>query len=270
MARGERKLGEVVDKLDVLVEVRDARAPFSTSSPLMSGKSGLSRLRPVFLVLSKKDLADPDRTGVWLDGLRAGAGYADVKALDLHNDGVGALISTMMKLRPVHRELRVGVVGIPNVGKSMFLNKIVGRSRAKVGGIPGITREVGWYKGNGFLVVDSPGILDPHSGPGVHQVLSWLGCAKADVVGGYENAAVALIRFLMARLLWGKVVDVWSLPDSEDALESVGRRLGCLVAGGVVNRELAARRFLESFASGKLAPVTLELPGDPIHAALNI
>lgn len=267
MARGERKLGEVVDKLDVLVEVRDARAPFSTSSPLMSGKNSLSRLKPVFLVLSKKDLADPDRTGVWLENLRSAACYKDVRALDLHNDSAGSMISALAKLRPVHRELRVGVVGIPNVGKSMFLNKLVGRSRAPVGGIPGITREVGWYKGNGFLVVDSPGILDPHSEPGVHQILSWLGCAKADVVGGYENAAVGLIRFLETRLLWGRVADVWGLPSSDDALELVGRRLGCLVAGGVVNRELAARRFLESFASGKLAPVTLELPGEPIYTA---
>ncbi|GHS94397.1 ribosome biogenesis GTPase A [Synergistales bacterium] len=267
MAKGERKLGEVADKLDVLVEVRDARAPFSTSSPLMLGKSGLLRLKPVFLVLSKRDLADPDRTGVWLDNLRVGMSYTDVRAFDLRNDSVGSLISELLKLRPVHRSLRVGVVGIPNVGKSMFLNKLVGRSRAKVGGIPGITREVGWYKGSGFLVVDSPGILDPHSEPGAHQILSWLGCAKADVVGGYENAAVGLIRFLRARLLWDRVTDVWGgLPDSDDALEMVGRRLGCLVAGGVVNRELAARRFLESFASGKLAPVTLELPGEPIRA----
>jgi ribosome biogenesis GTPase A len=279
MARGGRKLGEVAEKLDLFIEVRDARAPLSTSSPLLQS---LSRLRPTLLVLSKKDLADPERTRVWT------ADFARKKetvwALDLRKDSLDPLRRELSRLRPPHRELRLGVVGIPNVGKSMFLNRLVGKSRARVGGIPGITREVGWYRGSGFLAVDSPGILDPHSEPGVHRVLSWLGCAKAEVVGGYEAAAVELIAFLRTRGLWGVVADAWDLTGNEprtdaahgefcgDApaetvLEHVGRRLGCLVAGGSVNRELAGRRLVDSFAAGKLGPVTLELPGEPLTPA---
>jgi ribosome biogenesis GTPase A len=268
MARGERKLGELAEKLDLLIEVRDARAPFSTSSPHLSA---LSRLRPTLLVLSKKDLADPERTRVWL------AEFARKKepvwALDLHKDGLDPLRRELLRLRPPHRELRLGVVGIPNVGKSMFLNRLVGKSRARVGGVPGVTREVGWYRGSGFLVVDSPGILDPHSEPGVHRVLSWLGCAKAEVVGGYEAAAVELIAFLRERGLWSTVASAWNLTEDsspgdlslrdlspEVMLERIGRRLGCLVAGGNVNREQTGRRLVDSFAAGKLGPVTLELP----------
>ncbi|MDR2175887.1 MAG: 50S ribosome-binding GTPase [Synergistaceae bacterium] len=279
MARGGRKLGEMAEKLDLFIEVRDARAPFSTSSPLLPS---LSRVRPTLLVLSKKDLADPERTRVWM------ADFARRKepvwALDLRKDSLDPLRRELSRLRPPHRELRLGVVGIPNVGKSMFLNRLVGKARARVGGVPGITREVGWYRGSGFLAVDSPGILDPHSEPGVHRVLSWLGCAKAEVVGGCEAAAVELIAFLRARGLWDAVADTWGLGElaengpcgdagscetagAEAVLEQVGRRLGCLAAGGSVNREVAARRLVESFAAGKLGPVTLELPGDPLNPA---
>jgi ribosome biogenesis GTPase A len=264
MARGERKLAELAEKLDLIIEVRDARAPFSTSSPFAAE---LSRLRPVLIVLSKKDLADPDRTRVWLEELsRPERG---VWAFDLRR-GVEPLRRGLARFRPPHRELRLAVAGIPNVGKSMLLNALVGKSAARVGGIPGVTREVSWYKGSGFLVVDSPGILDPHAEPGAHRVLSWLGCAKAEVLGGYEAAALELIAFLRARGLWETVAAPWGLGEtgpsehSEETLSRVGRRLGCLVAGGAVNLELTGRKLMDSFAGGKLPPVTLELPGEPL------
>jgi ribosome biogenesis GTPase A len=177
----------------------------------------------------------------------------------------------------------LAVVGIPNVGKSLFLNMLLGKSRARVGGIPGVTRDVSWYRGSGFLAVDSPGILDPSSEPGVHRILSWLGCAKADVVGGYESAAIELIQFLRKRDLWDIVKKAWNIEDPEESgpaealgkasgsaefaektLANIGRRLGCLVAGGNVDMKLAGRRLVDSFAAGKLGPVTLEMPGDPL------
>ena len=263
MAKGGRKLGELAEKLDLVIEVRDARAPFSTSSPLITS---LSRLKPVALVLSKKDLADPARTRIWMEDFARR--QKDVWAFDLRKDSVEPLRKSLLRLAPAHRELRLAVVGIPNVGKSMFLNMLVGKSRARVGGIPGITRDVNWYRGKGFLAVDSPGILDPHSEPGVHRILSWLGCAKAEVLGGYEVAALELIAFLRERALWSAVSDAWGVTEQDESaaatLERIGKRLGCLVAGGAVNMELAGRRLLDSFAAGKLGPVTLELPGDPL------
>jgi ribosome biogenesis GTPase A len=198
----------------------------------------------------------------------------NVWAFDLRKDSLEPLRKSLSRLAPPYRELRLAVVGIPNVGKSLFLNMLVGKSRARVGGIPGITRDVSWYRGGGFLAVDSPGILDPRSEPGVHRMLSWLGCAKAEVVGGYEVAALELIRFLRERGLWRLAERTWNLPDAGDlsngvepaetTLERVGRRLGCLVAGGTVDLALAGRRLVDSFAAGKLGPVTLELPGDPL------
>ena len=264
MAQGGRKLAELVGKLDLMIEVRDARAPFSTSAPLVNE---LVRLRPalrILSVLSKSDLADPDGTKAWLETLGR-----DAWALDLRRkDGLAPLRRALASRKPPHRELRLAVMGIPNVGKSMLLNALAGRAQARVGGIPGVTRSVSWYRSEGLLIVDSPGILDPHAAPGVHQVLSWLGCAKAEVLGGFEASALELIRFLGGRGLRGAVLKKWEVGAPEDelpetTLERVGRRLGCLMPGGAVNLELAGRRLLDAFSSGKLGPVTLETPGAP-------
>jgi ribosome biogenesis GTPase A len=95
-----------------------------------------------------------------------------------------------------------------------------------------------------------------------------LGCAKAEVVGGYEAAALELIVFLRERGLWSAVGSRWEIEEldepPDETLSRIGRRLGCLVAGGAVDMELAGRRLVDSFASGKLGAVTLELPGDPL------
>jgi ribosome biogenesis GTPase A len=265
MAKGKRKLGELMEKLDLVVEVRDARAPFSTSSPMIAE---FSKIRSVVTILSKKDLADPERSRVWKNEFVREK--KDVWEFDLRKDKLESLRKALSRFSPPHRELRLAVVGIPNVGKSLFLNALMGKARAKVGGIPGITRDVSWYKCGGFLVVDSPGILDPHSERGAHRILSWLGCAPAEVLGGYEASALELIRFLRDRELWDVVEKTWGIAkpgesdDGAETLERVGRRLGCLIAGGTINRELAGRRLVDSFAAGKLGSVTLELPGDPL------
>ena len=258
MARGGRKLAELIEKLDLIIEVRDARAPFSTSSPLLAK---FKKIRPVLSVLSKSDLADPDITKLWLDKLE------NSYAVNLKQDkGVSKLKRDLLARKPAHRELRLAVMGIPNVGKSMLLNALAGKAQAQVGGIPGVTRSVSWYKNNGLLIVDSPGILDPHSEPGVHQALSWLGCARADILtGGFEAAALELINYLNSKNLLNKVLSKWDLDLSNlnadyEILDLIGRRLGCLISGGAVNTELAGKRFLDAFASGKLTPVTLETP----------
>jgi len=261
MARGLRKLRELAEKLDVMIDVRDARAPMLTGSPF---SEQAARLCPVWVVLSKKDIADEEATGRWLSFFRDRGSMA--WAADLRKGSVEPISRAAAKMRPPHRELRLAVIGIPNVGKSMLLNALVGKNSAPVGGIPGITRGVSWYRGKGCLVVDSPGIVDPRSHREVHRRLAWLGSTKTDVIGGYEDLAEGLVSFLGRSGMLGRALSGWDLPLEEEeaaaTLQRIGIRLGCLVRGGEVNRDLAGRRFIEAFSTGKLGRFTLEEPGD--------
>ena len=102
----------------------------------------------------------------------------------------------------------------------------------------------------------------------IGRALSWLGCNRADVIGSFETSATALIDFLGKSGLWPAVEKAWSVPlaegGPEGTLENLGRRLGCLAAGGTVDLEAAARKFLESYSTGRLGRVTLELPEAPL------
>ncbi|MBQ2616457.1 MAG: 50S ribosome-binding GTPase [Synergistaceae bacterium] len=252
MAKGSRKLRELAERLDVIVEVRDSRAPSSTSSPLIKS---LAKIKPVIRVLSRKDLADPEKLALWVNSLKF-AHTADLRK----REGISQIRRDILKFKPAHREVRLAVVGIPNVGKSLLLNTLVGKSSASVGNIPGVTKSVNWYKNEGMLIVDSPGILDPHAEPGAHMMLSWLGCAKADVVGGWENSAISLVKFLTHSGMAGMIpVEPDEIPAV--TLELIGRKYGCLISGGRVNMELAGQKFIEAFSSGRLGRFCLEVPG---------
>ena len=252
MAKGTRKLNELAAKLDLIVEVRDARAPASTSSPLIKY---LAKIKPVIHVLSRKDLADPEKLKSWLNSLK------HTYAADLRKrDGLNNIKKAILKFKPSHREVRLAVVGIPNVGKSLLLNSLIGKSNAGVGNIPGITKSVSWYKNEGMLIVDSPGILDPHAEAGAHLILSWLGCAKAEVVGGHENAAISLIKFLCANDMQNLIPIEFENESPAIILEYIGKKYGCLISGGRVNMELAGQKFIEAFSSGRLGAVCLEVP----------
>ena len=254
----------MINKLDLVVEIRDARAPKLSSSPTIKS---ISKHRPVVVVLSKRDLANEEATFAWLKYFESAGTSA--WAFNLKNARLDPMIKALVKTRPAHRELRLAVVGIPNVGKSFFLNLLVGKNVAQVGGIPGITRGVSWYKGNGFLAVDSPGILDPHGGEEIQRQLSWLGCAKVEVIGGFESIGSYLIDFLRKKNLLYILENKWDIKtisdqgcETRDILSQIGARLGCLVQGGNINLELAGRKLIESFSTGKLGSLTLEYPND--------
>ncbi len=257
MAKGRRELEEIVPLVDLVIEVRDARAPLSTAAPFAEDLTGK---RTRWIVLSHKDLADPKCTDLWLAHFKR-LGVSAV-ALNLRGN-IASLRASLLRHKPSFRELRLAVIGIPNVGKSTLLNALVRRKKAEVGLLPGVTRRVSWYRGEGFLVLDSPGILDPSSDPFTHQLLAWLGCSKVEVIGGYEVLALSLLRFLKEKNLIGAIRKKWGVDmanGEQEALEAVGRRLGCLGPGGEVDLERAGMSLLKAFSGGDLGRFTLEMP----------
>ena len=261
MAKGRRQLEALAADIDLLIEVRDARAPRLTSSPM------LSLFAPkieTMVVLSTADLADDRITKLWVEHLRREGLTA--WPLDLRKGGMSRIIKNLTDKKPAFRDLRMAVVGTPNVGKSMLINQLVGRKAAPVGGIPGITKGVSWFKGQGFLLVDSPGILDPHSDARAHRLISWIGSSRGQVIGNLEEHAKDCIKFMIDKGLWRGVEAAWGIkPEGppNDILENIGRRLGKLKAGGTVDMEAAGRVFIDSFATGKLGRMSLEKPQDP-------
>jgi ribosome biogenesis GTPase A len=267
MAKGRRRLEALSGQLDLLLEVRDARAPRLTSSPaLLDAPEKLS----VWILLSKADLADSSITSDWTEYLRRSG--RRVWAADLSNGVPQTLRRAIEELRPstssnrVYRDVRVAVAGTPNVGKSTLLNRLVGRRAAAVGGVPGVTKGVSWFKGHGYIVVDTPGILDPHSDARVHRMLAWISSSKGQVIGSWTNHACECIGFLQRHNMTSGVASALEIDMSgspADILEAVGRRLGRVIRGGRVDLEASGKVFIESLGSGKLGRLSFERPESP-------
>ncbi|MDD4159401.1 MAG: YlqF/YawG GTPase family protein, partial [Synergistaceae bacterium] len=224
MAKGKRQLEALASNIDLILEVRDARAPNLSSSPFLHVFG--TKIK-IWTILSKADLAEPKITKMWTEHLKSKK--LPAWPLDLRKGGVSNIRKELKEKKPAFRDLRMAVVGIPNVGKSMLINQLVGRKAAPVGGIPGITRGVSWFRGDGFLLVDSPGILDPHSDARAHRIISWIGSTKGQVIGSWEEHAKECIAFLITKDLWQGAESAWGIkPEGTpaDILDSVGRRLG--------------------------------------------
>ena len=266
MAKGTRRLIELSGLVDVILEVRDARAPALTKSPV---SEKFPKSLSVWYVLSKADLADENVTSQWLASFKA-SGHK-IWALDLRKELPGSLKKLLASLvrsstDRVYRETRVAVVGTPNVGKSTLLNRLVGRRAAVVGGVPGVTKGVAWFKGQGFIVADSPGILDPRSETDAHRMMSWISSTKGQVIGNWDDLACECIDFLASAGYLSAMtsqLDVKTEGTARDVLERVGRRLGKLRPGGEVDIEASGRAFIDAFSSGRLGRFSLETPEAP-------
>jgi ribosome biogenesis GTPase A len=267
MAKGSRQLLGLSEVLDVILEVRDARAPMLTKSPI---SEKFPKSLSVWYVLSKADLADADTTLRWVAFFKDSGRRA--WALDLRRDVPPSLKKSLASLESMssanrnYRETRVAVVGTPNVGKSTLLNRLVGRRAAIVGGVPGVTKGVAWFKGQGFVVADSPGILDPRSEAGVHRMMSWISSTKGQVIGSWDGLACECIDFMRRGGFMAAAASAMGIePDggAREVLERVGRRLGKLRRGGEVDLESAGHAFVDALSSGKLGRFSLESPESP-------
>jgi ribosome biogenesis GTPase A len=265
MGKAQEKMAEAIRKIDVIIEVLDARLPLSSANYQLEE---MRRNKPCIKVLNKKDLADPAVTTAWV---RYFERESEVSALPLsarvHADAK-LLIKLCQKTAP-HRgkpgwPLRVMVFGIPNTGKSTLINTLAGKCMAKVGDKPAVTtcgQQIDLR--NGIVLSDTPGILWPDmNDQTVAYRLATSGAISASAID-YTCVGLFAAEFMMQRYpeLVREHYKLSDLPGTPTAmLEAIGRRLGCLIKGGEVDLHRAAEAFLRELRSGKIGRISLEEP----------
>jgi len=265
MHKARKEIKKVMPQMDLIIEVVDARIPFSSENPLVPSLRGDT---PLIKVLNKRDLADPEVTSQWLEWLERERG---VRALTLtHNQRREALaiLDLAQEMTPDHdREksaLRVMILGIPNVGKSTLINTLAGRPVAKTGNEPAVTRAQQAIKlPNNILLYDTPGFLWPKLSPEACGYRLAITGAIRSAVLDFEDVALFEADFLVAHYP-ELVVNRYGLEETPrdglalmDAIAVKRRFLG---RGGVPNLHKVSEVLLSEFRSGTLGRISLETP----------
>ena len=273
MTKTRRMMEENLKLVDAVCELLDARIPYSSRNPDIAALCGS---KPRMVILNRADLADPQMTARWLEYFRS-QGLTAIQTDCKSRKGVAAFVPAVRtllaeKLRryaekgQAGRPLKLMIVGIPNVGKSTFINQISGRKGAKAENRPGVTRGKQWVTvDQGLLLLDTPGILWPKfDDPDVGVKIAYTGAVKDDVLD-IEALGCHLMRRLFER--YRNAVDeryrLDGLPDDTPGyalLEAAGRKRGFLLRGGEIDTERMARVVLEEYRSGKLGRLTFEGP----------
>lgn len=272
MKKTERKIKEQLSLIDAVAEIVDARIPISSRNPALSE---IISGKPRIILLNKCDMADENKTSAWIKNYKKQGIFAlpiDCKS----GKGVKNFISTTKEMLKdtlvkyhekgmVGKPLRVMVVGIPNVGKSSFINRIAGNIKAKVEDRPGVTRGNQWFRIDKDLeLLDTPGVLWPKfEDQTVGEHLAFTGAVKDNVID-IELLAVRLCEYL-AKNYPNVLIDRYKLSTVEyeeayDLLCEIGKKRGMVMRGGVVDSERAAAAVLDEFRSGKLGKITIEPP----------
>ena len=270
MAKTRRTIKESLSLVDAVTEIVDARVPLSSQNPELSEIIGN---KPRIVILNKCDVADVNNTKKWIEYFNSKGIYAmaaDCRSGKGLND-YRPLVRKVLKEKIESNEkkgmhgkaLRIMVVGIPNTGKSSFINKMAGRNRAKVADKPGVTRQNQWFViGDGIELLDTPGVLWPKfDDPEVGNKLAFIGSVKDEIMD-CETLAVRLIDILKNnyadRLRERYKISDFDNLESYEILELIGRKRGMLISGGEVNTERAANTLLDEYRAGKLGAITLD------------
>lgn len=273
MAKTRRIIEENLKNIDVVIELLDARIPYSSRNPEI-GK--LKAAKPSIILLNKASLADPVQTAGWARLLSA-EDCICIPTDCVSGNGLGRIAPAMRQLCAekleryrergmVGRKLKAMVLGIPNVGKSSLVNRLAGAGKAKVENRPGVTLNKQWIATSaGFDLLDTPGILWPKfDDRRVAENLAATGAVK-DVVIDTEAVAIALGRrlrkyypeLLCQRYKLGDIGSIEQLSDAE-LLELIGRKRGFLVSGGDIDLERTVMALLDEFRSGRIGRITLD------------
>ena len=274
MTKTKRQIQASLKLVDAVAEILDARIHLSSKNPDLQK---LIQNKPKVVLLNKCDMANQTATSRWIDyyasqGITAIA--VDCKSGKGLNKFAPAVNNVLSERRErlkakgmINPMLRIMIVGIPNVGKSSFINRVAKQNRAKVEDRPGVTRGNQWYSiAKNIEMLDTPGVLWPKFDDKiVGERLAFTGAVK-DQILDTELLAVRLLDFLrslkpadfIARF---KLEDIdLDAIDSYELLNVIGKKRGMLISGGEINTERAAIMLLDEFRSGKLGRITLEMP----------
>ena len=271
MARARREIAESVKLVDVVIEIIDARIPIASRNPILNEIIGD---RPRIVVLNKADLADSDANKKWVQKLKSNnqtAIIADSNKGKGVNDVVEAALSLMKdKIEKQSAKGRTGIsikamiVGIPNVGKSTFINKIAGKQTAEVSNKPGVTRKNQWVRLNDKIqLLDTPGVLWPKFDNAITaRHLAYIGTIKDEILD-VEELALSLLEELVLKYKKNvyeryKIDENFTYEMTVELMEEIGRKRGCLVRGGAVDYTKVANIILDDFRTGKIGLITLE------------
>ena len=274
MTKTRRMITAEIKNMDAVCEILDARIPLSSRNPDVDE---LTAGKPRLVVLNRVDQADPGETRRWAAYFR-GKGYAVLEANAKGGAGTAQFAAAVRELLrdklaawadrgQLGRTVRIMVLGIPNVGKSTFINKVAHRKTARAEDRPGVTRSKQWVPVDSTLeLLDTPGILWPRfDDPEVGKRLAFTGAIKDDVVD-MEELACCLMDYLSRRyapvLAERYKIEVEPEDSGYDLLEKAGRKRGFLMRGAQVDTQRMARVLLDEFRGGKLGRFTLETVED--------
>ena len=274
MTKTKRQIQASLKLVDAVAEILDARIPLGSKNPDLQK---LIQNKPKVVLLNKCDMANQNATSRWIDyyasqGVTAIAvdcksGKGLNKFAPAVNNGLAERRERLKAKGMVNPMLRIMIVGIPNVGKSSFINRVAKQNRAKVEDRPGVTRGNQWYSiAKNIEMLDTPGVLWPKFDDKiVGERLAFTGAVK-DQILDTELLAVRLLDFLRSLkpadfIVRFKLDDVdLDAVDSYELLNIIGKKRGMLISGGEINTERAAIMLLDEFRSGKLGRITLEMP----------
>ena len=272
MTKAKRMMESQIKLVDVVVEMLDARIPRSSTNPMLQDILGS---KPKVIALNKLDMADKAQTDLWVEKIK-NSGLPVCKLDCATGKGVKQLISAIqLAAKPVidkwlkkgvrNRPVRVMIVGIPNVGKSTLINRLVGKNKVMAADRPGVTRGQQWVTiARGLELLDTPGVLWPKfEDPSVGFALAATGAIKEDVFDR-ESAVELLIDFLLKNypqeLATKYAVSLEEGDDVNAVMAKIATSRGCLKAGGLLDIDKVVQLVLRDFRAGRIGRFTIDKP----------